>query len=153
VIAAPQCPAGEYWNPAQLGLLLDDLEAKYRIDRERIYVTGLSMGGYGTWALALRYPGRFAAIAPICGGGDPADAARIRDVPTWVFHGAKDTLVPVQLSEEMVAALRKSGAGDVRLTVYPDAGHDAWTETYDNPKLYEWLLQQQRRAAGAAAAR
>ncbi|GAB4470383.1 MAG: hypothetical protein OHK0029_43190 [Armatimonadaceae bacterium] len=143
VIIAPQCPVGEWWSPTQLGLLLDEIEQKYRIDKERIYVTGLSMGGFGTWALALEYPNRFAAIAPICGGGDPADAARLRSLPTWVFHGAKDTLVPLNLSEEMVAAMQKTG-GEAKLTIYPDAGHDSWTETYNNPDLYTWLLDQKR---------
>jgi predicted peptidase len=147
VIVSPQCPCGEWWNNRlqieALGKLLDDVEARYRIDRKRIYVTGLSMGGFGTWSLAAKFPRRFAAIVPICGGGNPAEAAKIAHLPTWVFHGAKDGAVPLQKSQEMVQALRKAG-GKPRLTVYPDAGHDSWSAAYDNPALYQWLLRQKR---------
>ena len=101
------------------------------------------MGGYGTWALAAAHPEKFAAIAPICGGGNPADAKKLAALPIWVFHGAKDTTVPPQRSEEMVAALKAVGANP-KFTVYPDAGHDSWTATYDNPEFYSWLLAQKR---------
>ena len=93
--------------------------------------------------MAVRTPNRFAAILPICGGGDPSQAKRIAHIPAWVFHGAKDPVVPIAGSEKMVEALKKNG-GNVKFTVYPDAEHDAWTETYANPKIYEWLLQQKR---------
>lgn len=150
IIVSPQCPAYEFWSNGHmletLNALLDDIIARYRVDMDRIYVTGLSMGGYGTWHLALAYPERFAAIAPICGKGDPARAARLKNVPVWAFHGARDDMVPLAGSADMVDALKKAG-GDVRFTIYPEAGHDAWTETYNNPKLYEWLLQH-KRAAG-----
>lgn len=131
------------WNPEALVQLLDHVVAKYRVDRRRIYLTGLSMGGYGTWSLAAAHPDRFAAIVPICGGGDPDTAKRLRSLPIWVFHGGKDPLVPVSRSQAMVDAIKAAG-GNVKLTIYPDAGHDSWTETYDNPKLYEWLLKQKR---------
>jgi predicted peptidase len=101
------------------------------------------MGGYGSWKLAKLYPERFAAVAPICGGGDPGQADRLKDIPIWVFHGAKDPVVPLSESERMVEALKAVG-GNVRFTVYPDAEHDSWTQTYDNPELYEWFLQQRR---------
>ena len=143
IVISPQCPKGEWWTPPRLSDLLDEATSKYPIDPDRLYLTGLSMGGYGSWRLACEYPGRFAAVVPICGGGDPRDVARINDVPIWAFHGAKDGVVPVSRSEEMVAALRKSG-GRVRLTVYPDANHDSWTATYDNPALCDWLLEQRR---------
>ena len=107
----------------------------------RIYLTGLSMGGYGTWSLAIAYPGRFAAIAPVCGGSEPFFAGRIKDIPAWIFHGAKDSVVPVSKSEEMVNALKKHGS-NVKFTVYPEAKHDSWTATYNNPELYEWFLKQ-----------
>jgi predicted peptidase len=123
-----------------LNSLLDDLVSRYRIDKQRIYVTGLSLGGFGTWSLAAAYPDRFAAIAPICGGGNPEDAASIAHLPVWVFHGAKDKVVSIEKSEEMVAALKKVGS-DVKFTVYPDAGHNSWTATYENPELYEWFLE------------
>jgi predicted peptidase len=108
-----------------------------------VYLTGLSMGGFGSWALACRYPERFAAVAPICGGGDRYRVSRLKDVPVWVFHGAKDPVVPVQASVDMVEALKKAG-GNVQLTVYPEAQHDSWTETYNNSKLYEWFLSHKR---------
>ena len=103
------------------------------------------MGGFGTWSLAAHYPDRFAAIVPICGGGEPLAAKVLAPIPAWVFHGAKDKLVPLERSQKMVDVAKKDG-GNVKFTIYPDAGHDSWTETYDNPKLYEWLLEQKRAA-------
>ncbi len=101
------------------------------------------MGGFGTWSLAFYSPDRFAAIAPICGGGEAYWTKRFKKLPAWVFHGAQDKGVPLERSETMVAAMKKEG-GDVQLTVYPEAGHDSWTETYNNPKLYEWFLSHRR---------
>lgn len=146
ILVSPQSP-GRGWDPRMLGALLDHVEANYRVDKDRIYVTGLSMGGFGTWTLAAADPGRFAAIAPICGGGNPADAEKLKNLPIWVFHGAKDPVVPASRSEDMVTALESAGAKNVKLTLYPDAGHDAWTETYNNAELYEWLLKQHRSAS------
>jgi len=147
VVVSPQCPEDGWWSDEpqieMLDALLDDVIRRYRIDQDRIYVTGLSMGGFGTWSLATKYPHRFAAIAPICGGGDPKDAAKISHLPVWAFHGAKDNVVALEKSQEMVEALRKAG-GDVKFTMYPQAGHDSWTETYDNPELYNWLLKHKR---------
>ena len=116
-------------------MLLDEIEEKYRVDTRRIYVTGLSMGGFGTWALAVTYPRRFAAIVPICGGGFSWIVARIQHLPVWVFHGKKDTIVELRESEEMVNALKQCGS-PVKFTVYPDAGHDSWTATYANPQSW-----------------
>jgi len=144
IVASPQCPLGEGWLPAQVVDLVDSLSARYRVDPERIYLTGLSMGGSGTWNTATRYPHKFAAIAPICGGGNPSRVKRIARLPTWVFHGALDASVPLQESQVMIDSLEAAG-GDVRFTVYPEAGHDSWTQTYDNPELYEWFLAQRRR--------
>jgi len=143
IVVSPQAPRRR-WDPVTLNALLDDVIAKYRVDKDRIYLTGLSMGGAGTWTLAGAYPDRFAAIVPICGGGDPADAPKLKDIPVWVFHGAKDEAVPLSRSEEMVKALREAGAKTVEFTVYPEAGHDSWSEAYADPKLYEWLLKQHR---------
>ena len=138
-IAAPQCPTGKWWN----NHILDRVprpSAGDQSDRPRPGVPdGTSMGGFGTWGLALEYPERFAAIAPICGGGYWFLADRLRDVPVWAFHGAKDDVIPLEESQRMVRAIRAVG-GDARLTVYPEAQHDSWTETYDNPALYEWFL-------------
>jgi len=147
VIVSPQCPDEGWWSEddqiERLDALLEDVVSRYEIDPERLYVTGLSMGGYGTWTLAARYPHRFAAIAPICGGGDPGAAAWLSHLPAWVFHGAKDPVVPLEASREMVDALKTAGA-PVTFTVYPEVGHDAWTESYQNPALYEWFLQHRR---------
>lgn len=142
VLVSPQCPDGTRWNYQTHALiaLLDELESKYRIDKNRIYVTGLSMGGQGTWTLALNQPNRFAAIAPVCGWTDSWEVCKISHLPIWVFHGAKDNVVPVSESEQMVNALKQCGANKVMLTIYPDANHDSWTETYNNPELYNWLL-------------
>ncbi len=143
IVVSPQCPIGEWWSPEPLIALLDEVSARFRVDPGRVYLTGLSMGGYGSWDLLQTCPGRFAAAAPICGGGIPYLARTFADVPVWAFHGAKDEVVPVENSRLMVEALRKSG-GEARLTVYPEAGHDSWTGTYDNPELYEWLLGHRR---------
>lgn len=146
ILVSPQCPAGHWWPFEDLNPLLDDILARYRVDTDRVYLTGLSMGGAGTWAWAILNPERFAAIAPICGPAEPLLADHLKHVPVWVFHGAKDTTVPVRESEEMAAALRKAG-GDVKLTIYPEANHDSWTQAYNNPELYEWLLKHRRQAA------
>ncbi|MFZ2148660.1 MAG: prolyl oligopeptidase family serine peptidase [Sedimentisphaerales bacterium] len=145
IVVSPQCPEDDWWTEKVEVLinLLDDIVSRYKVDKERIYLTGLSMGGYGTWSLASAYPERFAAIAPICGGGSRAMAMRLKDIPIWVFHGAKDKTVPLKESEEMVNAIRNRG-GNVKLTIYPDAGHDSWTETYNNQKLYDWFLEHRK---------
>jgi predicted peptidase len=150
IAVAPQCAVDRRWQPEQLLALLDELESRYRVDGEREYVTGMSMGGYGTWALALARPERFAAIAPVCGGGDPRRIATLRHLPVWAFHGALDDIVPLAAGEQMVDALRRAG-GNVRFIVYPDAGHDSWTPAYREPELYVWLLAQRR--AGTASDR
>lgn len=144
VVIAPQCPEEEYWSEAPcLPAFVAAASARYRIDPARVYLTGISMGGFGVWALAAREPARYAALLPICGGGDVRWAAQLRDVPAWAFHGAQDTVVPPIRSEQMVAAIRAAG-GTPRFTLYPDAGHDAWTETYANDAIYAWLLAQRR---------
>jgi predicted peptidase len=143
IVVSPQCPSDQSWETFELTALLDEIVEKYKVDQDRIYVTGLSMGGFGTWALAARTPDRFAAILPICGGGLLVPAKRIAHIPAWVFHGAKDPVVPLAWAQKIVDDLKKNGS-NVLFTVYPEAGHDSWTETYDNPQIYEWLLQQKR---------
>lgn len=142
IVVSPQCPKDEWWpdKVETLTHLLDDIIAKYDVDESRVYLTGLSMGGYGTWSLGCAHPERFAAIVPICGGGRRFFAPRLKNTPVWAFHGAKDRVVPPSESEQMVKAVNGSG-GSAKLTVYPDAYHDSWTKTYDNPELYEWLLK------------
>ena len=153
VIVSPQCPDRRRgWDIQTLNMLLDDVMAKYHIDADRVYLTGLSMGGYGTWEWASRNPDRFAAIAPMCGGGNHQLAARrLAHMPIWCFHGEKDHTVPIQQSEEMVEAIKQAGNAEVKFTRYPDADHDCWTVSYNNPELYDWFLQHKRgeQAAGA----
>ena len=146
IAVSPQCPPNSWWwqeIDALIGLL-DEIVRTLAVDADRVYLTGLSMGGYGTWHLAVAQPDRFAAIAPICGGGlwyegFPERVSVLRHVPVWAFHGAKDPSVPLDESAKMVKALQTCG-GNVRFTVYPEATHDSWTETYENPELYEWFL-------------
>jgi len=141
IVVSPQCPEDQFWSPSVLKKLLDHVCQKLRVDTNRIYLTGLSMGGYGTWSTAIEYPELFAAIAPICGGGDPNRLCRLQDMPIWVFHGAKDTTVPYEKSVEMVEALKNCN-GNVKFTLYPELEHDCWTQTYQNPELYQWFLEQ-----------
>ncbi|MBP3958192.1 dienelactone hydrolase family protein [Gemmata sp. G18] len=137
------------WDPDTLHALLDEITTKHKVDKDRIYVTGMSMGGMGTWALAASRPDRFAAIVPICGGGNPTDAKKIKDLPIRIFQGGKDPIVRLQTAEAMIKALKDAGAVDAELKVYPEAGHDSWTETYEDQKLFEWLLKQKRVAKPA----
>ncbi len=147
IVVSPQCPSGQRWSNEMLLALLEEVTEKWAVDKNRIYLTGLSMGGYGAWSLGLAYPEIFAAIVPICGGGDPVSillpdpkkVAALKTLPVWAFHGAKDPVVKLDESERMVNALKQIG-NDAKLTVYPEASHDSWTETYHNPQLYDWLL-------------
>ncbi|WP_460574905.1 carboxylesterase family protein [Hymenobacter coalescens] len=167
VVVMPQCPAEQYWTmPAMMELALTAFEQTtraFRTDPDRQYLTGLSMGGYGAWKLAATYPGKFAAVVPICGGARLPAVLKANDAvdpgaytalaqgigpsaPVWAFHGAKDTVVPVTESRQLVAALQQAG-GSVRYTEYPEATHDSWTAAYDDPELPRWLLQQRRSPA------
>jgi predicted peptidase len=143
IVVSPQNPANRLWDDAALKQLVDEILATHRVDRRRIYLTGLSRGGFGAWRTGIQYPELFAAVIPICGRGTPNYVHRLKAVPVWVFHGAKDRTVPLSNSVEMVEALQEAG-GEVTLTVYPEAGHDSWTVTYENPAVYEWLLSQQK---------
>jgi len=153
VIVSPQCPSGRTWNDEALLALLKKIISTHRIDATRVYLTGLSMGGYGAWSLAVNFPEYFAAAAPVCGGGNGidvllAEGARkraLQSLPIWAFHGANDTVVPVSESRRMLTALKLAGCRRAKLTVYPKTGHDSYTRTYNNPRLYEWLLKQRRR--------
>jgi len=147
IYVLPQCPAGRTWVELILeGLdaFLNEVMAEYAIDANRLYLVGLSMGGDGAWFLAITYPERFAAIAPLGAGccfGDTGKVCVLKNVPVWVFHGAKDTIINPIRSEVMVEALKACG-GNVKFTLYPDAGHvDGITRAVQTPELYEWLLQ------------
>jgi poly(3-hydroxybutyrate) depolymerase len=152
IVISPQCPPGEIWSNETLIHLLDHAMERHAIDPARVYLTGLSMGGFGTWALGAAFPERFAAMAPICGGGERIRVLlggrekreALQSLAVWAFHGARDTVVPLEESERMVEAFKRAGSTRVKLTVYPEAGHDSWTETYDNPELYEWFLDHTR---------
>jgi predicted peptidase len=147
IVLSPQCPPDRRgWDVEALAALVKTAVKELPIDPDRFYLTGLSMGGFGSWALAAAHPELFAAVVPICGGGNPADAPKLKNLPIWVFHGAKDTTVPLKKSQEMVQALNDVN-GHASLSVYPEAGHDSWTQTYDNPELYIWLLKQKRPSA------
>jgi predicted peptidase len=122
--------------------ILELVQKEYKTDPKRIYLTGLSLGGYGTWALAAKYPDRWAAIVPICGGGDRADAGKIKNIPCWCFHGDADNAVKVDRSREMMEALKKAG-GEPKYTEYPGVGHNSWDKAYATPELWEWLPKQQ----------
>ena len=153
IVVSPQCPSGRRWDNETLLALLDDVIAHHQVDTARVYLTGLSMGGYGAWSLGLAHPNRFAAIAPICGGGnlilallpDPKQQAALKTLPIWAFHGGKDNVVPPSESERMIAAAKKAGCTEVQLTIYPNAGHDSWTEAYNDPKLFAWFLAHERK--------
>jgi len=161
-ILAPQCQIDKRWvdvdwdlpnhttpeNPSTplklANLLLDSLLQFYPIDKNRIYITGLSMGGYGTWDFISRYPDKFAAAIPICGGGDQNMAAIISGVPIWCFHGAKDKLVPAFRSQNMINAIKAVGGNPI-YTEYPDLGHLCWSTAYSTPELFTWLFSQSKK--------
>ncbi|WP_292590717.1 prolyl oligopeptidase family serine peptidase [Mesotoga sp. UBA5557] len=150
ITVSPQCPENDWWlNRLQdLRFLVDSIVEQYRVDSSRLYLTGLSMGGFGTWHMAVEYPELFSAIAPICGGGleilgFPERVAEIKDLPVWAFHGEKDNIVSIEESRVLVRTLKEFGAHPI-LTIYPDAGHDSWTETYSNPELYEWFINNRK---------
>jgi predicted peptidase len=122
--------------------ILAEVEKRYKVDPKRVYLTGLSMGGFGTWSLAAAHPDKWAAIVPICGGGDPKQAEKIKHIPCWCFHGDADPTVKVDLSRNMIKALKAAG-GEPKYTEYPGVGHNSWTRAYADKELYEWLLKQQ----------
>lgn len=143
VTFAPLCTENTWFDLFEhLIELVKEIAKLPYIDEKRIYLTGNSMGGYGTWQLAMSIPEYFAAIVPVCGGGMSWNAWRLKNVPVWAFHGAKDTTVMPSESENMVDIVRKAGA-ETRFTLYPDAAHDAWTPTYSNPEVYAWLLEHE----------
>jgi predicted peptidase len=151
-VLVPQCPANEEWTApdwyqkpgepiSTVVALIDSLSSLNTIDKTRIYLTGLSMGGYGTWYLITQYPDKFAAAVPICGGGDWHQAEAIKHVPIWAFHGAKDDVVPRDQSRRMIEALKNTG-GEPKYTEYKKTGHDSWTKAYQEPNLLPWMFRQ-----------
>jgi predicted peptidase len=150
IVISPQCPAGGGWQAQALLALVEHIAHKFRVDPDRVYVTGFSMGGYGTWELAAADPGRFAAIVPVAGGGDASNAGRLKDMPIWAFHGALDDSVPLSSEQAMVDAVRAEG-GNVKFTIFPDKGHGICNDVYQNPEVYDWLLLHKRHTRQSAA--
>ena len=148
LVVFPQSEGADGWGPHQpsgvraLGIL-DAVIAQYKTNPKRVYVTGLSMGGEGTWQFAAAYPHRWAAIVPLCGHADPQTAGRIKHIPCWAFHGLTDDTVPVREIKTMIAALRKAG-GHPKVTYFPQTGHTCWDRAYATPALWMWLGRQQR---------
>lgn len=143
VLVSPQCDEGQRWDPERLHRLLGALQARLHIDPRRCVGTGLSMGGFGMWQWATAHPRDLAAIAPVCGYGDPARVAAMRQVPVRAYHGDQDRVVPLAPHQACVDALRAAG-GTASLTVYPGVGHDSWTPAYNDPGLLPWLLAQKQ---------
>ena len=144
IIASPQCPDGKFWSTDNwFDSLYTELTSRYRIDRKRVYLTGISMGGYGTWQTAVAHPTTFAAIMPLCGGcDDSTQICKISRVPIWAFHGTADDLVPIDETARLVKRLRQC-RGKVRFTRLQNEGHGI-QYLYENPKLYQWLLTHRR---------
>lgn len=155
IVFIPQCPTGMWWSPVpgrsedkssgpHITDGIDKIKRKFNIDEDRVSLTGLSMGGYGTFAYGADTAAQFSAFMPICGGGDVAGAAQLASRPMWVFHGEADTVVPMDRSKEMVDAIRDEG-GSVKLTTYPEVGHNSWDAAYSKREgAVEWLLAQER---------
>ncbi len=150
VLVSPQCPRSDSWSrESQQNLLVELLDAmldKHQVDQDRVYLTGLSMGGYGSWRMAADHPQRFAAVVPVCGGGDPADAEKLKSLPIWVFHGDRDRAVPLKRSQDMVDAIKQAGGELIRFTTLEHVGHNSWSATYASPDLYQWMLRQRRKS-------
>jgi predicted peptidase len=145
ILVAPQCPAGRWWDPDEVNSLTRQLVKTLRVDPTRVHLTGLSMGGFGTWACLAKAPELYASGVPICGGGEPATAGVLKDIPIWAFHGEKDEAVPVAKTREMESAILKAGGKQFRATYYPDEAHQSWTPAYANPALLAWMMLQQRK--------
>ena len=161
IVVVPQCPENMKWVDVDWSAgsnampespsvsmkmtkeVVEGLVKKHKVDKNRIYIAGLSMGGYGTWDAIQRWPDYFAAALPLCGGGDDKMADRIRNVPIWAFHGDKDTAVKVERSRAMIDAIKKNG-GNPKYTEYPGVGHDCWTATFKNPEVLGWLFAQKK---------
>ena len=143
VLVSPQLDEDRMWEPAELHALLGLLQSRFYVDRDRSYCTGLSLGGMGTWNWATAYPGDLAAVAPVCGFGDPGKVAAMKRVPVRAYHGDADDAVPIAKQQACVDALRAAG-GDVSFTIYHGVGHASWIPAYDDAGLVPWLLAHKR---------
>jgi len=145
ILIAPQCPKASYWpvEVYNLKTFIDNMLIMQPVDKDRIYLTGLSMGGYGTWYMSYRYPDLFAAIAPVCGSGIRSSHDVLTSLPIWAFHGTKDPVVPYQDSQYLADTINAKG-GNVKLTLYEDVGHNSWEHAYKDKTLYEWFLTHKK---------
>jgi predicted peptidase len=148
IVVFPQSQKGGWGAGSAEGkralAIVEAVSKDYKVDSKRLYLTGLSMGGFGSWSFVAAQPEKWAAVVPVCGGGDPKTAAKFKDVPLWAFHGDKDTAVPVSRTRDMIDALKKAG-GEPKYTEYPDVGHNSWDKAYATEELYEWLFKQARK--------
>ncbi|WP_419870520.1 carboxylesterase family protein [Chryseobacterium sp. CT-SW4] len=145
-VLAPQCPGNTWWDTVTIYNLIMEIKDKYKIDASRIYLTGLSMGGWGTWKLAMEHPEMFAAVVPVCAPADRVMEANVQqyaNLPIKIFHGGNDDIVSPINSINMYQAIKKINP-DVTLTIFPDDNHNSWDSTYSDPKLYEWMLSQKK---------
>ena len=149
IVISPQCPSSTEWyytnedNVRAMNNMLDDAIKRFPIDTSRIYITGLSMGGIGTWYYSIKMPERFAAMAPVAFRGDGWSCCPAKDIPVWAFHGQNDNVIPLSSAQSLVNQFKQCG-GNIEFTVYPSTGHDCWTKTYNNNELYTWFLQHQK---------
>lgn len=147
IVISPQCPSHTHWGMHFDALyeLIQEIKKEYAVNHNKVYLTGLSMGGYGTWAMALKYLNEFAALVPICGGLRNHDhVTDLKNIPIWAFHGLQDHVVPISETQKIVDKLQACD-GNIKFTIYPDKRHDSWTETYNNKDVYAWLLKQERK--------
>ena len=146
IIVAPQCGEGQTWwdYSERLYQWISAYVKRPDVNSERVYLTGNSMGGFGTWALSMAHSELFAAILPICGGGLAWNTATLENVPVWAFHCVGDDVVKCQNTIEMIDGVKRSSKTEVKITIYPEISHDAWTKTYANPEIYAWLLQKKK---------
>ena len=155
IVVSPQCPPESFWSKDtqqdRLRTLFKHIRTTYNVDTDRVYLTGLSMGGYGAWRMAASHPTTFAAVAPICGRGDPDDAEKLRDLPIWAWHGTEDKAVPFHRSVEMVDAIRAVGGTKIRFTQLEHIGHASWQAAYQSDDLYSWLDKHTASGNRAAA--
>ena len=147
VLISPQCPDGSKGhNTKHIKKLIDDTIKNHNIETDRVYLTGLSMGGYGSWKLAAEHPDFFAAVAPICGGGKPKTAEKLKDVSIWAFHGDKDSVVPLSQTTNITDAIKEAGGKKIKVTIYEEVGHNSWQKAYADQELYKWLLSHKRKS-------
>jgi len=146
IVISPQCPRDDWWTTKAdaLAKMVDEVAGKLSVDKKKMYCTGLSMGGYGTWTLCAKHPKLFAAAAPVCGGGTPKSAVALKNLPIWTFHGDADNVVPLSGTQKMIDAIKEAGGKNAKITIYKGVGHNSWSETYANEGLYKWLLSHSR---------